>query len=103
MTATLWDCLGKVRDRRRKQGRRCSLRSIVALSMGAMLGGCSSLGAIAQWIEAVAKKGLIGEFDIERGRPCHATLHYVFSRLSVKSFERALATWVKGVVWRQGA
>jgi len=65
--------------------------------MGAVLGGCSSLGAIAQRIEAVAKKGLIGEFDIERGRPCHATLHYVFSRLSVKSFERALATWVKGV------
>ena len=66
MAVTLWDCLGKVRDRRKRQGRRYSLRSIVALSMGAMLGGCSSLGAIAQWIKAVAKKGLIGEFDTAR-------------------------------------
>ncbi len=65
--------------------------------MGAMLGGCSSLGAIAQWIAEVAKKNLLGEFGIERGRPCHATLHYVFSKLSVKSFERALAKWVKAV------
>ena len=95
MATALWDCLGKVRDRRKRQGRRYSLRSIIALSMGAMLGGCSSLGSIARWIEAVAKKGLLGEFDIERGRPCHATLHYVFSRLSVKSFERALAKWVR--------
>ena len=97
MAVTLWDCLGKVRDRRKKQGRRYLLRSIIALSMGAMLGGCSSLGAIAQWIAEVAKKGLLGEFGIERGRPCHATLHYVFSKLSVKSFERALAKWVRAV------
>ena len=97
MTATLWDYLGKVRDRRKRQGRRYSLRSIIALSMGAMLGGCSSLGAIAQWIAEVARKNLLGEFGIERGRPCHATLHYVFSKLSVKSFERALAKWVKAV------
>ena len=97
MGVTLWNCLGKVYDRRSRQGRRYLLRSILALSMGAMLGGCSSLGAIAQWIEEVAKKGLLGEFGIERGRPCHATLHNVFSNLAVKSFERALAKWVKGV------
>lgn len=94
MAATLWSCLGKVHDRRSRQGRRYSLQSVLGLSIAAVLGGCSSLGAIAQWIEDVARKGLLGSFGIERGRPCHATLHYVFTNLNVKSLERVLAKWV---------
>jgi hypothetical protein len=94
MSVTLWDCLGSVHDRRSRQGRRYSLRSVLALSIAAVMGGCSSLGAIAQWIREVAKKGLLARFGIDRGTPCHATLHYMFTGLNVKSFERALARWV---------
>jgi hypothetical protein len=94
MAVTLWSQLGKVHDRRSRQGQRYSLQSILALSIAAVLGGCSSLGAIAQWIREVARKGLLGEFGIDRGRPCHATLHYVFSDLNIKSLERVLARWV---------
>jgi len=97
MAMTLWSCLGKVHDRRSRQGQRYSLQSVLGLSIAAVLGGCSSLGAIAQWIKEVAEKGLTGEFGIERGRPCQTTLHYVFTDLNVKSFERALAGRVSAV------
>lgn len=97
MATTLWSCLGKVHDRRSRQGQRYSLRSVLGLSIAAVLGGCSTLGAIAHWIKVVAEKGLLGEFDIESGRPCQATLHYIFTDLNVKSFERALARWVSAV------
>ena len=96
MAVSLWDALGKVHDRRSRQGRRYPLRSVLALSLGAVVSGCSSLGAIAEWIAEVAKRGLLAEFGIERGRPCHATLHYVFSSLNVQSLERALASWLTG-------
>ncbi len=94
MAATLWTHLGKVHDRRSRQGRRYSLQSVLGLSIAAMLGGCSSLGAISDWIKNVARKGLLGSFGIKRGRPCHSTLHYVFTGLNVKSLERAVAKWV---------
>lgn len=95
MSTTLWTFLGQVHDRRSRQGQRYKLRPLLALSIGALLGGCSSLGAIAQWIGEVARRDLLKEFGIERGRPCHATLHYFFSNLNIKSLERALAKWVK--------
>lgn len=94
MASTLWKCLGQVHDRRSRQGQRYKLRSLLGLSIGAMLGGCSSLSAIAQWINEVSKKGLLEKFGIKRGKPCHATLHYFFSDLNIKSLERALAKWV---------
>ena len=90
MATTLWDCLGRVHDRRSRQGQRYSLRSILGLSVAAVLGGCSSLGAIAQWIEEVARKGLLGEFGIDRGRPCHSALHYTFKDLNVKALPKSL-------------
>jgi hypothetical protein len=96
MAVSLWDVLEKVHDRRSRQGRRYPLRSVLALSVGAVISGCSSLGAIADWIAEVAKRGLLEQFGIERGRPCHATLHYVFTSLNVRSLERALASWVAG-------
>lgn len=96
---TLWDYLGRVREHRSKQGRRYELQSLLGLAVAAALGGCSSLYAIAQWVEQVSKKGLLHLFGIERrGTPCHATFHYVFTGLNVKSLERALVRWVKSVL-----
>jgi len=43
---TLWDCLGRVRDHRSKQGRRYELQSLLGLAVAAALGGCSSLATI---------------------------------------------------------
>jgi len=91
MALTLWDCLGKVHDRRSRQGRRYSLRPVLGASTAAALGGCSSPGAIAQRMDDAGRKGLLGESGTERGRPCHSTLHHVFTNLNVKSFERVPA------------
>ena len=103
MAVSLWRCLGKVRDSRDSQGRRYKLRPVLALSVGAVLAGCSSLRAIAEWIDDVARKGFLAEFGIERGRPCHATLHYVFTNLNVQSLERALASWVTSAGLAEGS
>ena len=94
---SLWECLGQVKDHRSAQGRRFPLQSLLDLSVAAVLCGCGSLCAIAQWIDEVGKKSLLGLFGIDRRRgPCHATLHYVFAELDVNSLESALAAWVAG-------
>ncbi len=96
---TLWEALKRVRDHRSRQGRRYELQSLLGLAVGAALGGCSSLSAIAQWVEEVSKKGLLHLFGIERrGTPCHATFHYVFTALDVRSLERALGRWVRSIL-----
>ncbi len=95
---SLWECLGRVNDHRSAQGRRFSLQSLLGLAIAAVLCGCQSLYAIAQWIGEVRKKGLLDQFGIDRRRgPCQATLHYVFTDLDVKSLEPALAAWVTGI------
>lgn len=96
---TLWDYLGGVRDQRSRQGRRYELQPLLGLAVAAALGGCSSLAAIAQWVKEVSNKGLLHLFGIERrGSPCHATFHYVFKGLDVRSLERALGRWVRSIL-----
>jgi hypothetical protein len=95
---TLWHYLGLVRDHRKKRGVRFSLRSILSLCFAAVLAGRRSLAAIARWAAKLAEKQphLLKEFGIDRDdTPCHATLHYVFKGLKVRSLESALSAWVK--------
>jgi hypothetical protein len=100
---SLWDHLGRVRDHRKPKGVRFKLRSILAIAFAAVMAGRKSLAAIARWAERLEEdenKHLLREFGItERDEaPCHTTFHYIFKGLDVKSFENALAAWVKGLV-----
>jgi hypothetical protein len=88
-----------VPDPRQASGRRHPLAAILALACAAMLAGCDSLLAIAEWgRDPHAGAPLAGRLGFTRARtPCVATLHRVFKRLDVVAFETAVGQWASQV------
>ena len=91
--------LRTVPDPRQASGRRHPLAAILALSCAAMLAGCDSLLAIAEWgRDPHAGAPLAQRLGFTRERtPCVATLHRVFKRLDVAAFETAVGQWAAAV------
>ena len=89
--------LRMVPDPRQASGRRHPLAAILALACAAMLAGCDSLLAIAEWgRDPHAGAPLAQRLGFTRVRtPCVATLHRVFRRLDVAAFERAVGAWAQ--------
>jgi|1185.fasta_scaffold81988_1 DDE_Tnp_1-associated len=87
--------LQSVPDPRHASGRRHPLAAILALSCAAMLAGCDSLLAIAEWgRDPHAGAPLAQRLGFTRQQtPCVATLHRVFRRVDVAAFERAVGAW----------
>jgi hypothetical protein len=87
--------LGAVPDPRKPRGRRHPLDAILALSCAAMLAGCDSLLAIAEWgRDPHGGAPLAARLGFTRARtPCVATLHRVFRAIDVAAFERAVGAW----------
>lgn len=87
--------LQMIPDPRQASGRRHPLAAMLALACAAMLAGCDSLLAIAEWgrdPNAGAPLARRLGFTHER-TPCVATLHRVFKRMDVAAFERAVGAW----------
>jgi len=92
---SLLEALSEVPDHRGRQGRRYRLEVVLAVSVCAMLSGCRSLYAIAQWAKD-HRKHVVEVFGIARGTtPSVATLHRVFKHLDVGAFERVLSQWLR--------
>jgi len=92
---TLWDVLGQVPDHRSRHGRRFSLQSVLAVVLGAVLAGRTSLAAIARWGRAL-KAAELKQLGIERKKaPCHTTYHNVLKDLEVGRLEESLGRWVR--------
>lgn len=91
--------LQTVPDPRQASGRRHPLAAILALSCAAMLAGCDSLLAIAEWgRDPYAGASMAQRLGFTRERtPCVATLHRVFRRVDVTAFERAVGAWAAAV------
>lgn len=91
----LLPALAAVPDPRQPRGRRHPLPAVLALSCAAMLAGCDSLLAIAEWgRDPAGGAPLAARLGFNRARtPCVATLHRVFRRLDVAAFERAVGAW----------
>ncbi len=91
--------LQTIPDPRQASGRRHPLAAILALSCAAMLAGCDSLLAIAEWgRDPHAGAPLAQRLGFTRERtPCVATLHRVFRRVDVAAFERAVGAWAAAV------
>ena len=95
LVKSLFEAFATVPDPRRKQGTRHSLVAILTLSTAAMLCGARSLYAIYQW-------GRLQDLDVVQSlgfsrdkTPSVSTLHRLFVRLDVDSFESALRTWAQ--------
>ena len=96
MVRSLWDALGEVPDRRGRQGRHYPLRSILGISVAAILAGSNDLRAIYRWGRRLRPEAL-RLFGIESGRaPCHATYHYFFRALDGDALATALGRCARG-------
>lgn len=93
---SLWEAFAEVADPRERSGQRHPLQAILTLTSVAILSGCRSLYAIAQF-----GRDRGNEFAIELGftreqTPCCSTLHYLFLALDRSAFERAIRKWLAG-------
>ena len=91
---SLFEAFADVPDPRESSGKRHPLQAVLTLTSVAMLSGCRSLYAIAQFGRDRGR-----EFALELGftheqTPCCATLHYLFARLDRQKFERAIGSWL---------
>jgi hypothetical protein len=93
MARTLWDALGEIEDSRGRKGRQYALRSVLAISIAAMLAGANDLIAIFRWGRRLKPEAL-ALFGIETGKaPCHATYHYFFQSLDADALSWALGSF----------
>jgi hypothetical protein len=91
---SLLEELARVPDPRSRRGRRHPLPAILGLTVLAMLTGCKSYTAIAQFGR---DKGVALAFALgfRRGKtPTKSRLSTLFRRLDVTAFEAALSRWV---------
>lgn len=96
MDRSIWDALGEVPDRRGRQGRHYPLRSVLGISLAAILAGANDLRAIYRWGRRLRPEAL-HLFGIESGRaPCHATYHYFFRALDADALAAALGRHARG-------
>lgn len=92
----LMECLGSVPDPRMARTRRHSLRSILALSLIAVICGADSFVAIEQF--GRAREAWLKTFlDLPHGIPSHDTLGRVFALMGPKSLQKAFRTWMAEV------
>ena len=90
---SLFDCFSSVPDPRSVHGKRHPLCAILTLCAVAMLCGCRSLYAIAQFGRDRGKHFAAALGFTRDTTPCCATLHYLFIELDITAFEQALARW----------
>jgi hypothetical protein len=91
---SLLDALAQIPDPRHLRGRRHPLSAILTLAVLAMLTGCKSYAAIAQFGR---DKGfaLAWALGFRRGKtPCKSTFSILFRVLDITAFENALSRWI---------
>ena len=94
-SVSLWEMFAEVPDPRGARGKRHPLPAILTLAAVAMLSGCRSLYAIAQFGRDRGR-AFARALGFTRDRPpCCATLHYLFAALDRKAFERAIRRWTR--------
>ena len=95
LVKSLLEAFATVPDPRRKQGTRHSLAAILTLATAAMLCGTRSLYAIYQW-GRLQELEVVQSLGFSRDKtPSVSTLHRLFVRLDVDSFESALGVWAQ--------
>src|SRR5215217_4849156 len=92
---SLVECLSSVPDPRSASGKRHPLCAILTLCSVAMLCGCRSLYAIAQFGRDRGKHFAASLGFTRDTTPCCTTLHYLFVALDEAAFEDAVARWTE--------
>jgi hypothetical protein len=99
---SLWDCFSSVPDPRSPLGKRHPLSAILTLCSVAMLCGCRSLFAVAQFGRERGK-GFAAALGFTReATPCCTTLHNLFCALDIIAFEAAISRWTGATAAERG-
>ena len=99
---SLFDCLSSVPDPRSPLGKRYTLQAVLTLCSVAMLCGCRSLYAIAQFGRDRGKHFASALGFTRQTTPCCTTLHYLFAALDKAAFEDAVARWTAAAAGARG-
>jgi hypothetical protein len=99
---SLLDCFASVPDPRKAWGKRHPLNAILTLCSVAMLCGCRSLYAIAQFGRDRGKHFAAALGFTREATPCCTTLHYLFCALDQAAFEAAVARWTGAAAMLRG-
>src|SRR4051794_5565449 len=97
---SLYAALAQVPDARKARGKLYPLPALLTMTAAAILCGCKTLAAIAQWGRDYNHLlGLLG-FTKRRGEryrtPCVGELSTVYAALDAGAFEAALRGWLQG-------
>ena len=101
-SVSLFDCFSSVPDPRSPLGKRYSLNAILTLCSVAMLCGCRSLYAIAQFGRERGKHFATAMGFTREDTPCCTTLHYLFAALDKAAFEDAITRWTAAAAGARG-
>src|SRR5436190_15683277 len=99
---SLFDCFSSVPDPRSPLGKRHPLGAILTLCSVAMLCGCRSLFAVAQFGRDRGKHFAHALSFTRQTTPCCTTLHNLFVALDKSAFEDALARWTQAAAEAHG-
>ena len=89
---SLYEALARVPDPRQRRGKRHPLQAILTLLVVAMLSGCHSLSAVAQF--GRDRPQLARALGFTRRPLCCSALHYFLKRLDGEAFEAVVAQWL---------
>ncbi|MEX3101916.1 MULTISPECIES: ISAs1 family transposase [unclassified Streptomyces] len=90
---SLAEVLGRIPDPRRVRGRRYRLNSLLALCLVAVLGGATSLAAIARFA-ADTHPGLREQLELASSTPNASTLGRLLARLNGDALDDAEGAWL---------
>src|SRR6266496_5597974 len=99
---SLFDCFSSVPDPRSASGLRHPLGAILTLCSVAMLCGCRSLYAVAQFGRERGRHFAAALGFTRQTTPCCTTLHNLFVALDRAGFEDALARWTAAAAGAHG-
>lgn len=93
----LIEVFADIPDFRKSRGKRHPLPAILALSCSAMLCGCRSYGAIAEWGRNYGTQ-MANALGFTHKPPCAATLFTIFGHMDREAFEAKLGAWADSVM-----
>jgi hypothetical protein len=99
---SLWECFSSVPDPRSPLGLRHPLSAVLTLCSVAMLCGCRSLYAIAQFGRDRGERFAAALGFTRETTPCCTTLHNLFAALDAAAFEDAVARWTGAAAAARG-
>jgi DDE_Tnp_1-associated len=89
----LLDLLAQVPDPRKRRGRRRALAGLLAVGIGAVIGGSRSFAAIGQWA-ADAGPDVLAVLGAVRGPADESTFRRAFALVSPDVLDRAFGAWL---------